>query len=86
MLFRKASSRSAAAVRITATAFRKDRSAVLVIMAGLSFDRCSLHSDAPFQIGEWLRLHVPGQGWIDAEVESIVRGEASVVFMTECRV
>lgn len=86
MLFRKASGRSAAAVRITATVFREDRSAVLVTMAGLSFDRCKLYCDTAFQVGEWLRLHVPGQGWIEAEVESIIGREASVVFTTECRV
>ena len=86
MLFRKASGRWAAAAGITATAFRNDRSAVLVTMTGLSFDRCKLRSDASFQIGEWLRLHVPGQGWIEAEVESTIRGEVSVAFTTECRV
>ena len=86
MLFRKASGCGAAAVRITATAFRNDRSAVFVTMTGLSFDRCKLHSETSFQIGEWLRLHVPGQGWIEAEVESAIGGEVSVAFMTECRV
>lgn len=86
MLIRKASSRGVAAVRITATAFRNDGSAVLVTMTGLSFDRCKLHSDTSFQIGEWLRLHVPGQGWIESEVQSTIGGEVSVAFLTECRV
>ena len=81
MLFRKSS-----ATRITATAFRDDRSAVLVAITGLLFDQCKLHSSAAFQIGERLRLHVPGQGWIEAEVEDIGRGEASVVFTTVCHV
>jgi len=81
MLFRKGSAAS-----VTATAFRDDRSAVLVAMTGLLFDQCKLHSSTTFQIGERLRLHVPGQGWIEATVECTARGEASVVFATVCHV
>lgn len=85
MLFREASSH-AAACRIKAIAFRADRSALLVTITDLSFDGCKLRSGAALQIGEGLRLHVPGQGWIRAEVERTNGGEASVVFTTECHV
>ena len=86
MLFRRSSGRSAGAARMTATAFRDDRSAVLVVITGLLFDQCKLHSSAAFQIGERLRLHVPGQGLIEAEVKCTADGEASVVFTTACHV
>ena len=76
----------AAAVRIKATAFRDDHSAALVTITGLSFDRCKLQSDAAFQAGERLRLHVAGQGWIEAEVELSGGGEVFLFFTTECHV
>ena len=86
MPFRGASGRTATACQISAIAFRADHSAILVTLTSLSFDGCKLRSRASLQIGEGLRLHVPHQGWIRAEVECAADGEASVVFTTECLV
>ena len=86
MIFHCASDKAPAAVAMTATAFRDDHSAELVTITQLSFDRCTIASSATFETGERLRLHLPGQGWIEAEVQQISDGEACVIYLTECRV
>jgi hypothetical protein len=75
-----------ATVSIKATAFRRDGRAALVTVTALTYDSCDLRSETAFQIGETLRVHVSGQGWIEAEVKSASEGEASLVFVTECHV
>jgi hypothetical protein len=77
---------NAAAVAVRATAFRSDRSAVPVVITELSFDGCLISTGARFDIGERLRLHLPGQGCIEAEVERASGDEAWVTYLTECRV
>ncbi|HWI75567.1 MAG TPA: hypothetical protein VNS53_00610 [Sphingomicrobium sp.] len=76
---------AAAAGGIKATAFRDDRGAELVVISELRFDRCRISSGASFTVGERLRLHLHGQGWIEAEVRSTGGGEALVVFLTNSR-
>ena len=71
---------------IVAMAFRDDRSAERVTISNLSFDGCAVASAAKFTVGERLRLHVRGQGWIEAQVQATSDGVASVVFMTRCLV
>jgi hypothetical protein len=70
---------------VTATAFRDDGRAELVIINELSFVDCRLSSKACFAVGERLRLHLRGQGWIEAEVRSASRGAAGLVFLTKSR-
>ena len=70
---------------IKATAFRDDRGAELVFISDLRFDRCRITSGARFTVGERLRLHLHGQGWIEAEVRSTDRREAVVAFLTNSR-
>lgn len=72
------------AVDIQATAFRDEKTAALVTITSLSFDRCQLSSDAGFRIGERLRLHIPGQGWIIVEVRSRSGGTLHASFVTRC--
>jgi len=74
-----------AAVEIQATAFRDDHSAELVTIMQLSFDRCE-PSSAEFALGERLRLLLPKQGWIEAEVQSASNGRIEAIFVTRCRV
>jgi len=76
----------AAAVRITATAFRDGRDAELVMITKLSFDGCELSSDATFTVGERLRLYQPGQGFIEAEVQWISGDRAKAMFLALCNV
>jgi hypothetical protein len=83
MIFCRASN-VPAAVAIKATAFRDDRSAELVTITELSFDRCTFSAGASFQTGERLRLHLAGQGWIEAEVQRASEGEVSAIYLTEC--
>lgn len=80
------STKTLAAVGIIATAFRDDRSAVLVTITDLSFDACRVSSAATFAAGERLRLHLRGQGWIEAQVQWCAGGEAGVAFLTTCKV
>jgi hypothetical protein len=75
-----------AAVDIQATAFRDDHSAELVTITQLSFDRCELSSNAKFEVGERLRLLLPKQGWIEAEVRSAMNGRIEAFFVTRCNV
>jgi hypothetical protein len=85
MIFHRASDNAPATVAIKATAFRDDQGAELVTITELSFDRCRLSSSATFEAGERLRLHLPGQGWIEAEVQWASHGVASAIYLTECR-
>ena len=75
-----------AAVDIQATAFRDDHTAELVTITQLSFDRCELSSSANFDVGERLRLHLPGQGWMEAQVQCASNGRLNAKFVTKCRV
>ena len=86
MLFQRASKKATAAVHIKATAFRSDRSAELVTITALLFDRCQLSSRASFELGERLRLHLPGQGTVEAAVDWISGDRIGAVFVTECHV
>ena len=74
---------TAAAVGITATAFRDDRSAELVTIMELSFDGCHIASTATFATGERLRLHMHGQGLIEAQVEWRLGDQARLIFLTK---
>lgn len=85
MIFHGAAN-NATAVAIKATAFRGDRSAELVTITELSFDRCKISSGATFETGERLRLHLPGQGWIEAEVQWASDGQVCAIYVTECSV
>ena len=84
-MFHRASN-TPAAVSIKATAFRDNQGAQLVTITELAFDRCKISSTATFNTGERVRLHLPGQGWIAAEVQWASDGEAWVIYLTECRV
>lgn len=75
---------SAAAI-VTGTAFRDDGSAELVAISDMDFDRCRISSTASFTVGERLRLHLRGQGWIEAQVRSALDDGAELVFMTVSR-
>jgi hypothetical protein len=86
MLFQRASHRASAPTDIKATVFRDDHSAETVSIRKLSFDQCLLSTDARFSVGEHLRVHVTGQGWIDVEVRSTSGREVSAVFSSDCRV
>jgi len=69
-----------------AMAFRDDGGAEKITIHHLSFDGCRFASEASFAIGERLRLHVRGQGWIEAEVQRAGDRLFEVVFTTICRV
>jgi hypothetical protein len=84
MLFRSETGQAPSRVEIRATAFRDDASAEQVTITKLAFDRCLLSSDAIFRIGERLRIHVPGQGLIETEVQATANGETDAIFATEC--
>ena len=71
---------------VGAMAFRDDHSAELVTISGLSFDACQISSRATFAPGEQLRLHLHGQGWIEAEVQWCSGDRAGVVFITTPKV
>jgi hypothetical protein len=86
MLFGWAGKREPTPLQIKATAFRDNRSAELVVITALSYDGCKLSSGATFEIGERLRLHLPGQGWIHAEVAGISGSHTRAVFVIECTV
>lgn len=85
MLKDAAPARAAAAGTITATAFRDDRSAEKVTITNLTFDDCRILSNAAFALGERLRLHLHGQGWIEAEVRWASADDIGVVFLTKSR-
>jgi hypothetical protein len=72
-----------AAVGIIATAFRDDRSAELVTITDLSFEDCHISSCATFANGERLRLHMHGQGLIEAQVEWRSGDRARLIFLTK---
>jgi hypothetical protein len=74
---------SAVTGAVTATAFRDDRSAELVTITDLSFDDCHIWSTVTFAIGERLRLHMHGQGWIEAQVEWTLGDQARLIFLTK---
>ena len=74
-----------AGVGVTATVFRDDRSAALAALAELSFDGCKLTSNVQFRVGERLRLHQRGQGWIESEVEWTSGNCAIAKFLPICR-
>jgi hypothetical protein len=76
MIFHRASDNTPAAVAIKATAFRDDRSAEQVTITELSFDRCTISSSATFETGEHLRLHLTGQGWIEAGPPMVKRASS----------
>ena len=69
-------------VSIVFTAFREDQSAELVMVSYLTFNDCQVSSEATFVVGERLRLHQRGQGWIEAEVEWTADDRAGMVFLT----
>ena len=71
---------------ILAMAFRDDGRAEKITIHSLSFGGCRFASEASFAIRERLRLHVRGQGWIEAEVQREGDGQFEVAFTTECRV
>jgi hypothetical protein len=76
----------ATTVDIDATAFRDDRSAELVTITNLSFGDCEISSSATFAMGERLRLHLRGQGWIEAQVSWTSDNKAGLTFLTICKV
>jgi hypothetical protein len=86
MFFDRASWNASAAFQIKATAFRNEGSAELVMITELSFDRCQLSSSGTFTVGERLRLHLAGQGWIEAQVDWISGDQAGAAFVIECNV
>ena len=75
-----------AAVDMKLTASRGDGSAEPVTITELSFDTCRISASVTFNVGERLRLHLPGQGWVDVEVQWTCEGEAGAVFVVECKV
>jgi len=77
--------RAARAGPIKAMAFRDDRSAQPITITELSFDQCRISSSAAFTVGERLRLHLHGQGLIEAEVQSSAGDEVVLVFLTTAR-
>jgi hypothetical protein len=68
------------------TAFRNNRAAELVTITQSSFEGCRLLSKARFEVGERLRLHIPGQGLIEAQVQWISGSTSGVTFLNECNV
>lgn len=68
------------------TAFREDRSAAMVTITESSFEGCKLVSRARFEVGERLRLHVAGQGLIEAQVEWTSGSTSGVRWLNECHV
>ena len=86
MRFRRTSDTAPVAVEIEATASRNDRRAEGVTITQLSFDSCRISSGASFTVGERLRLQLPGQGWIDVEVQWTCEGQAQLLFVVECKV
>jgi len=86
MLKDGSSSDTAPAAGITATAFRDDRSAELVTITDLSFEACHISSTAIFATGERLRIHMHGQGWIEAQVERKLGDQVRLIFLTKANV
>lgn len=86
MGFHRPSDNAVAAVEIRATASRFDRSAEVVTITELWFESCRIRSDADFDFGERLRLHLPGQGWIEVEVQGISGEEFHLAFVVDCKV
>lgn len=86
MKFDLASGDALAAVEIKATAFRDDGRAELVTITELSFDQCQFSSSGAFIVGERLRLHLSGQGWIEAEVSWTSGADAGAIFVVDCAV
>lgn len=72
----------AAGLGIEAMACREDGSSQIVTITDLSFDDCRIATSANYRIGERLRLHLEGQGWIQAEVKWASSGRAEMVFVT----
>ena len=71
---------------IVAMAFRDDHSAERITISNLSFEGCNFASSAEFAIGERVRLHIRGQGWIESRVMSVSAGLTEVLFVTQCAV
>lgn len=67
---------------ITATAFCDDGRAELVKITDLSFGGCRISPGSSVSVAERLRLHLQGQGCIEAEVRSTSAGTATLVFLT----
>ncbi len=66
------------------TAFRNNRAAELVTITQSSFEGCRLLSKARFEVGERMRLHIPGQGLIEAQVQWTSGSTSEVAFVSEC--
>lgn len=71
---------------IVAMAFRDDHSAEMVTILNLSFEGCQIASATAFEVGERLRLHMRGQGWIEARVQSLADNVFYAAFNTHCAV
>ena len=77
--------RATTAGPIKAMAFRDDHSAQPITITELGFDQCRISSTDKFAVGERLRLHLHGQGLIEAEVRSSAGDEIALVFLTTAR-
>lgn len=73
------------AVKVGATAFRRDGSVAAVTITDISFDGCQMSSENMFEIGEVLRLYLSGQGCVDAEVHWTLNDRAGARFLIECK-
>lgn len=78
----RAAQKEGDAREIVAMAFRDDHTAEKVTISNLSFEGCSVASAAKFAVQERLRLHLRGQGWIEAQVRSVSGELSDVVFVT----
>ncbi len=72
------------AVDIAATVFRDDHPATAVRITDLSFEGCGLSGEARFAIGERVRVYIPRQGSIEAEIRWSLDDRAGARFLSEC--
>lgn len=70
-------------VEIDAVVLRTDGSKVSVRLTNFSDQGCRMEGNAPFHIGEKLRIAVPRMGQVKAQVRWAMSGSAGTRFLIE---
>lgn len=73
-------------IEIDAVIYRCDDSKVAVRIANMSFEGCELITVDTFEVGERVRIHIDGQGYIESEVRWTSEGRSGAEFLCECHV
>ncbi len=73
-------------VNVDAVVHRRDDSQVAVRLINMSFEGCGMAPGYPFEAGEPVRIAIPGQGFVAAEMRWSSDERAGARFVCECHV